>query len=174
MIYKAVLREVKTKKRCLVMGWIDYRKAYDMVPHSWILEMLRMVKVSENVERLLRNSMADWKTVLTANGDALGEVEINRGIFQGDSLSPLLFIIVMIPLTILLKREDLGYKWGPGQKLINHLLFMDDLKLYGKSMMELESLIEIVRVYSRDIGMEFGMDKCAVLELKAGIRVQCD
>ena len=84
------------------------------------------------------------QTVLTANGDVLDEVDINQGIFQGDSLSPLLFIIVMIPLTILLKREYLGYKWGPSGKLINHLLFMDDIKLYGKSMRELESFVEVV------------------------------
>ena len=133
-----------------------------------------MVKVAGNIEGLLRKSMRKWKTVLTANGDVLDEVDINRGIFQGDSLSPLLFIIVMIPLTILLKREDLGYKWGPSGKLINHLLFMDDIKLYGKSMRELESLVEVVRVFSKDIGMEFGLDKCAVLELKAGVRVQCE
>ena len=132
LIDKLVLREARIKKRCLAMGWIDYKKAYDMVPHSWILEMLGMVKVAGNVERLLRNSMKDWKTVLMANGNVLGKVDINRGIFQGDSLSPLLFIIVMIPLTVLLRREDLGYKWGPGGgKLINHLLFLDDLKLYG-------------------------------------------
>jgi hypothetical protein len=49
--------------------------------------------------------MRDWKTVLTASGKSLGEVEIKRGIFQGDSLSPLLFVVAMMPLTLLLKRE---------------------------------------------------------------------
>ena len=107
--------------------------------------------------------MGDWKTVLMANSEVLGEVNINRGIFQGDSLSPLLFIIVMLPLSILLKREEIGYKLGPDGKLINHLLFMDDLKLYGRSEEDLDKLVEVVHVYSRDIGMEFGLDKCAVL-----------
>ena len=58
------------------MGWIDYKKAYDMIPHSWILEMLGLVKVADNVKGLLSNSMGDWKTVLTASGDELGEVDI--------------------------------------------------------------------------------------------------
>ncbi|MEM7264394.1 MAG: reverse transcriptase domain-containing protein [Pseudomonadota bacterium] len=40
IIDKAILREVKAMKRNLSMCWIDYKKAYDMVPHSWILEML--------------------------------------------------------------------------------------------------------------------------------------
>ena len=46
--------------------------------------------------------------MLTANGEALGEVEIKRGIFRGDSLSPLLFIMALISLTMLLGREDTG------------------------------------------------------------------
>jgi len=138
LIDKSILREVKALKRNLSMCWIDYKKAYDMVPHSWILEMLGMVGVAGNVRMLLKGSMTNWKTVLTANNKVLGEVDINRGIFQGDSLSPLIFVIAMIPLSILLKREKLGYFFGDDGLLINHLLFMDDLKLFGRSKCELE------------------------------------
>ena len=105
LIDKAVLKEARAKQRFLSIAWIDYRKAYDMLPHSWILETLGLIKVAKNIDGLLRGSMKDWKTVLTAGGKSLGEVEIKRGIFQGDSLSPLLFVIAMIPLTLLLRME---------------------------------------------------------------------
>ena len=175
LIDKAVLREARAKKRNLSMAWIDYQKAYDSVPHSWILEMLGKVKVAGNVEGLLRRSMKDWKTLLTSNGEGLGEVDIKRGIFQGDSLSPLLFIIIMIPLSIIIRRESsLGYAFGSGKNLISHLVFMDDLKLYGKSMRELESLVEVVRVYTEDIGMKFGIGKCGVVTIEKGVRGNCE
>ena len=138
-----------------------WHMAYDLVPHSLILEILGKGKVAGNVEGLLRRSMADWKTLLTSNGERLGEVDIKRGIFQGDSLSPLLFIIIMIPLSIIIRREVLGYAFGSGRNLISHLLFMDDLKLYGKSMGEVEALVRIVEGYTADIGMEFGIEKCS-------------
>ena len=175
LIDKAVLRDARVKKRNLNMAWIDYKKAYDMVPHSWIVEMLRMVKVAGNVEGLVTRSMKNWKTVLSADGKALGEVDIRRGIFQGDSLSPLLFIVIMLPLSMLLKKEKkLGYLFGSGGKSINHLVFMDDIKLYGKSVKELDALVELVRMFSRDIGMVFGVDKCAVVGMENGRRVQCE
>ena len=82
--------------------------------------------------------------MLTANGEVLGEVEIKRGIFRGDSLSPLLFIMALISLTMLLGREDTGYGFGKDKQKINHLLFMDDLKLYGSPVDELESLVYVV------------------------------
>ena len=156
------------------IAWIDYRKAYDMLPHSWILETLGLIKVAKNIDGLLRGSMKDWKTVLTASGKSLGEVEIRRGIFQGDSLSPLLFVVAMIPLSIVLRREKLGYLFGEEGRLINHLLFMDDLKLYARGRDDLEKLLEVVRTFSRDIRMEFGLDKCAMLEMRAGVKVACE
>ena len=45
---------------------------------------------------------------------------------------------------------------------------MDDLKLYGKSTAELESLLNIVRIFSNDISMELGYDKCVTLAITKG------
>ena len=56
------------------------------------------------------------------------------------------------------------------QEKINHLIYMDDIKLFAKNEKELETLIHTVRIYSQDIGMEFGMEKCALLLMKSGKR----
>ena len=178
LIDREVLKEARRKQRCLSMAWIDYKKAYDMVPHSWILETLRLTGVAENIRDFLNRTMSDWKTVLTSSGEELGEVGIRRGIFQGDTLSPLLFVVAMIPLSILLNKEAKGYRFGgeggkKGKK-INHLLFMDDLKLYGGSREEVEGLVGVVKKFSDDIGMEFGIDKCATLEIRHGKQVACE
>ena len=45
---------------------------------------------------------------------------------------------------------------------------MDDLKLYGKDEIQLESLVQTVGVFSQDIGMQCGIKKCTVLILKRG------
>ena len=56
---------------------------------------------------------------------------------------------------------------GGGFKL-NNLLFMDDLKLFGKSDDKIDSLVQTVFTFSEDIGMEFGLKKCVVVILKKG------
>ena len=56
-----------------------------------------------------------------------------------------------------MKRENIEYKLGKDQRSINHLLFVDDLMLCGRSEEEQESLINIVRVSSRDM-QDFGLD----------------
>ena len=47
-------------------------------------------------------------------------------------------------------------------------MYMDDIKLFAKNEKELETLIDAVRIYSQDIGMEFGIEKCAMLTMKSG------
>ena len=110
--------------------------------------------------------MSLWKVELTLNSQNFGNVEIKRRIFQGDSLSSLLFIIGVIPLILILRKC---------KERINYLLYMDDLKLYGKTDKRLDSLIQTVRIFSSSICMEFGIEKCNILILKRGIKDEnCD
>jgi hypothetical protein len=83
-------------------------------------------------------------------------IKINRGIFRSDSLSPLLFCIVLIPLTNELNRSKCGSQVYGTERKINHLLYMDDLKLKGRSEKELRNEIKIVKTFSDDIKMKFG------------------
>ena len=59
----------------------------------------------------------------------------------------------LIPLNIVLGK--VGSNLGNRKGLINHLLLMDDLKLYGKNEKQVDTLVNTVRIFSKDIGMEF-------------------
>ena len=47
---------------------------------------------------------------------------------------------------------------------------MDDIKLFAKKEKGLETLILAVRIYCQDIGMEFGIEKCAMIVMKSSKR----
>ena len=46
-------------------------------------------------------------------------------------------------------------------------MYVDDIKLFAKNENELATVIHTIRIYSRDIGMEFGREKCAMLVMKS-------
>ena len=174
LVDKTVLRDCRRRHTNLAMAWIDYKKAYDFVPHSWISECMEMFGIAENVRNFLQRSMGQWKLSLTSNGEDLGTVDVKRGIFQGDSLSPLLFVLSMIPLSLVLRKVNACYEWGKKEYKLNHLLFMDDLKLFGKNEEQIDSLVNTVHIFSTDIGMEFGLRKCGVVTLKRGKLARCE
>ena len=80
-------------------------------------------------------------------------MKIKRGIFQGNSLSPFLFILVMIPLTLVLRQTRAYYELKKGGKKINRLPFMDVLKLFAKNADKRDSL---------------GYTRCGLLIMKRG------
>ena len=168
LIDKTVLKDCRKRHTNLSITWIDHRKAYDLVPHSWVNECMEMFGIAENLRTLLQKSVQQWRLSLTANSEDLEEVNVERGIFQEDSLSPLVFVLSMVPLSLILKKVNACYKWGKKEYKLNHLLFMDDLKLYAKSEEQTNTLVRTVYVFSLDIGMEFGIKKCGILTMKRG------
>ena len=63
-----------------------------------------------------------------------------------------------------------GKKFTKSQEKVYHLMYMDDFKLFAKRGKELETLIQTIRIYSQDTGMEFGIEKYAMLIVKSGER----
>ncbi|KAI5732287.1 hypothetical protein M8J77_024348 [Diaphorina citri] len=117
--------------------------------------------------------MANWCTKLKISSDDMDHpvetdlICIRRGIFQGDSYSPLLFCLCLMPLSRILNAGTMGYQLVKNEKPINHILYMDDLKLFGKNENELK-MLDLVAGYSIDIKMEFGVEKCAKAIVQRG------
>ena len=95
--------------------------------------------------------------VLWEEQTRLKKVNIRRGVFQGDSLSPLLFVVALISVTIIFRKPKQGYSFGKEKESLNHLLFMDDLKLHISNDSEIDSLVKVIRIVSGDTGMQLDL-----------------
>ena len=80
-----------------------------MLPHSWTIEAMKMVGIADNIVNIFKNSKETWITELIACNEILEKVDIRKGTFQGDCFSPLLFVVLLIPLLIILNETDFGY-----------------------------------------------------------------
>ncbi|XP_044748928.1 uncharacterized protein LOC123309723 [Coccinella septempunctata] len=171
-----VTRQAKKKQRNISMAWVDYQKAFDSVPHTWLIKTLQLYGISRPIINLLEHLMKTWRTQLVVNTKQenykTAVIRIRRGIFQGDTLSPLWFCLALNPLSRLLKNQIYGYILQKARNIkINHQFYVDDLKLYAANEEQLKKQLRIVAAFSKDIGMELGIDKCAVVHVKRG-RVQ--
>lgn len=174
VIDSVVARQASKSKRNISIAWIDYKKAFDSVPHSWLLKVMEIYKIDPSLINVLKSLMQTWRTSLTVHLPSsrytTDAVHIRRGIFQGDSLSPLWFCMAVNPLSQMLESSDYGYiiRKSPTLKL-SHLLYMDDLKLYASGPEQLQGQLELVSAFSKAIHMEFGIDKCAFIHCKKGV-----
>jgi hypothetical protein len=172
LISKAIFEDSKKRKKNLSIAWIDYQKAFDSVPHIWIEKSFELLGLNNKIINFFKSSMEKWSTrlQLKTNQELWQSrlIKINRGIFQGDSMLPPLFCIALIPITHELNRPNCGYQIHGTEMKISHLLYVDDLKLIGRSEEELTNVIQILKTLSSDIKMKFGWEKCARICVKSG------
>ncbi len=89
--------------------------------------------------------------------------KIERGILQGDSLSPLLFVLCMDPLSRKLNARypKVPVQTGHGMHITNHLLFIDDLKLLALNEADLSRMTSETGRFFKVIGLEINREKSA-------------
>ncbi|CAK1582150.1 unnamed protein product [Parnassius mnemosyne] len=172
LIDAVIGKVVKRNRRNLSATWIDYKKAFDSVPHAWLKRVLELYKIDCTVRDFLGQCMGQWSTILCHLGERMtaaeNHIKIIRGIFQGDCLSPIWFCLSLNPLSSLLEGSGRGFQLRKGGTKVTHLFYMDDLKLFASSRSHLMELLSITCDFSNSIGMGLGTDKCAVLHVERG------
>ena len=145
---KTVLKDCKKRDSNLYMACIGYKKVYSVkwfVLHSWINECKELFGIADNVRNFLEKSMEHLKLSLMSNDEDLGEVDVKRVIFKGDSLLPQLFVLSMVPLF--------------------HLLFINDLKLFFKSKEQIHKW-ELFMSFILILGSRLVWKKWGILTMK--------
>jgi hypothetical protein len=79
----------------------------------------------------------------------------------------IIIIIIINPLTNLLNSTGYGFNIRLNNTTLsklNHLLYMDDIKLYASKKNHILSLLTITENFSNDIGMSFGIDNFKMVQ----------
>ena len=117
--------------------------------------------------------MSNWKTTMTLSYNdgciITDQIKIQRGVFQGDSFSPLLSCLAQLCLYHQSWLHLGMVTRSKTQVLQSAICFcMDDLKLYSKNEQEQVGELKIVKQFHDDIRIEFGLEKCAIASFKKG------
>ncbi|GBE59174.1 reverse transcriptase domain containing protein, putative [Babesia ovata] len=148
----------------LFATWIDVQKAYDNIDHEYLRSVLRHLRFPGWVMHFIESICSRWQTRVRWQRYDLFDKRVEKGLLQGDSLSPLLFVLCMDPLSRLLssKYDAVEMQTRDGRVMAtNHLLYIDDLKLIAKDAETLRLMTEETQVFFGKIGMTINRDKSA-------------
>ena len=62
---KMIYNETKQKRLNLLTVWLDYKKAFDSVPHSWVIKSLKLAKVPKLIIETIKSLMDKWRAKCT-------------------------------------------------------------------------------------------------------------
>lgn len=142
--------------------FIDFKKAYDMVPHAALMEKLKRIglrgKAFRFVESLYRNS-----TMRVRTGHGLSKlIELLRGVRQGCPASTILFDVFINDILEGMGRMGVDVP-GLRDEIIAGLLFADDLVLLATSEVMLQAMMDVISIWGDKWSMAIGAKKCGVM-----------
>ena len=169
-------KHLKRKKGFLGVK-IDFRKAYDKMEWGFIQRVVRASGFNEQFTNLIQQCLSMVHYSLLLNGGICPKFQLERGLRQGDPLSPYLFILGSEVLMHLINREIIQLKLTcikPSRKAppISKLCYADDIILFYKaSVTKLSTLKECLGKYCQYSKQIINVEKSEVFPSK-GIRPQ--
>ncbi|CAN6703250.1 unnamed protein product [Malus baccata var. baccata] len=147
---------------------LDMAKAYDRVEWEFLLGMMASLGFPPLFCSWIKECISTVSFSVLINGSPTGFFRPNRGLRQGDPLSPFLFLLCTEGLSMLIRRSlergSLhGFKISPTGVPLTHLFFADDSVVFGNaSVEEAESIVEILQTYARGFGQVINRAKSSV------------
>lgn len=147
-----------------VVTVVDISKAFDTIPHSMLKSCMLRKGVPISVAEFIRKMYENCKTIIRARGGQEVEIELKRGVKQGDPLSPLLFNLVLDPIIEELERNTEGIIIQ--EENVAVLAFADDMILIGKDKEIAKTQLRMLDTYLNSLGMSLSIGKCSTFEIK--------
>jgi hypothetical protein len=148
---------------------VDLAKAYDRLRWSFISAVLEEVNLPQGLRRTIMHCITSVKTNVMWHGSRSEYFNPRRGIRQGDPMSPYIFVLCMDKLTHLIAEAVDSGKWQPlragrSGPNISHLMFADDLLLFGKATEEnMKAITDTLNAFCDLSGQLVSLEKTSIL-----------
>ncbi len=155
-------------ERCQIEGtnlhaaFLDCSKAFDYVNHSYLIEILKRRDVGDNFLRFISCFLKGTSKIIF-NGSLSEELKIDRGVPQGETLSPFLFILAIDPLLNTIQNDDSIKGVKTGTRRVKVMAYADDLVLISETKEDLEKMLQHVKTYEKASNAKLNEKKSQLL-----------
>ncbi|KAM0018703.1 putative RNA-directed DNA polymerase [Helianthus debilis subsp. tardiflorus] len=169
LIVNELLAWLKKKHKDLFLLKIDFEKAYDNVNWGFLVSILDQMGFPDRWILWIKGILASARSAVLVNGSPTFEFNCEKGLRQGDPLSPFLFLIVMEALSRVFDKaiaigEIEGIKVGKNDLVVSHLFYADDALIMGKWCREnVENTARVLRCFHLCSGLKINIHKSSLI-----------
>ena len=154
-----IMEYTKKKKLNGILLFIDFEKAFDTIEWSFLWKMLEKYNFGNDLIKWVKILYKNITSTVMNNGSSSGYFKLERGVRQGDPLSPYLFILAIELLAIKL-RDDKGIIGIKIDRIEQKLsLYADDMTIVLSDIKSAENAFSIFKLFSQISGLKMNIDK---------------
>lgn len=168
---KAISQLAKKGRKKHYSAWYDFNKAFDSMSHRQIRRLFGVLPLNINIKNLLRVLLNLWSLQILIKKEKTKPIYVKTGIYQGDSISSLIFILLTAAIIDHLKTDPLINKYTRGQHHI--LAYMDDIKVHANSKQSLKIITKELKDAASELGLTMNQAKCGAYS-REGIEKEDD
>jgi ribonuclease HI len=162
-----VIEDAGLTRKDLYVLYVDFSSAFNTINHDLLLQIMYDLGLPEDLIHVVRDLYSQARTSVRTEHGTTAPIKIDRGTVQGDTLSPVLFIIFLEPLLRWLHAGGRGHKYGCLQDGLNaryhcsSAAYADDLAVMTNNARDLHTQCDKISLYSQWAGLHVNHTKCA-------------
>ena len=158
---KSVIDDAHLHEINLYVMYLDFAKAYDSVEHEMLERTMKYYDIpNEVIDQIMDMYKDNEAKVFTPHGKTR-KIRVTNGVKQGDTLSPLLFIMFINPLLTKLRESGKGYRFTKNKNIhIPNVTYSYNNTLITSTKQDMEELVKIVEKFCEDTGIRLNPSKC--------------
>lgn len=139
-------------------AWYDFRLAYDSIHHSCLKKLVNVLPLHSNIKMATKLAIKLWSLRIQMHKQRTTPIPVRRGILQGDSMSPLLFLLITAPLIYHVNTNPDIVKQSKGKHRI--LAYVDDIKCHAPTKKSLKTITNKLASAAAEVGLSLNTAKC--------------
>ncbi|PWA37461.1 RNA-directed DNA polymerase, eukaryota, Reverse transcriptase zinc-binding domain protein [Artemisia annua] len=167
-ILNELLHWCKYKKKQTMIFKIDFEKAYDSVRWDYLDDVLNNFGFGTKWRGWIQNCLHSSRGSILVNGSHTREFQFQKGLKQGDPLSPFLFILIMESLHLSFQKvvnEGLFEGVSLSSSLqLSHLFYADDVIFIGQwSDSNITTIVHALKCFHKASGLRMNLHKSKLM-----------
>lgn len=146
----------------LHVAFVDFQKAFDSVEIWAVLESLENARIDSRYTNIIKNIYENASIQIKLDEKTkTNPIKLQRGVRQGDTISPKLFTLVLEDIFKKLKWDTKGVNIDG--VYLNHLRFADDIALIANNLQELNEMLQQLNDVSATVGLKMNYNKTKIM-----------
>lgn len=158
---RQIIQKTEEYNRPLCLAFVDYEKAFDSIETWAVLRSLQRCHIDHRYIEVLKCLYSNATMSVRVQERSTEPISLQRGVRQGDVISPKLFTNAVEDAFKLLEWKGLGINING--EYITHLRFADDIVVMAESLKDLSTMLDGLNRVSQQVGLKMNMDKTKIM-----------